>query len=76
VDYTLRPHLSLLYKELPPAVRSGLARRYVFRGERVLFDQIAAVRPGAGRDDWSDVRGWDVWVRRPLRSQVASHGLP
>jgi 2'-5' RNA ligase len=67
-DYALEPHLSLLYKELPPVVRRGLATDYTFRGERILFDHIAAVRPGAGQDDWSDVRGWVVWVRRPLRS--------
>jgi 2'-5' RNA ligase len=74
VDYTLQPHLSLLYKELPQAVRRDLASHYTFRGKTILFDHIAAVRPGAGQDGWSDVRGWVVWARRPLSLHGAPHG--
>jgi hypothetical protein len=74
VDYVLQPHLSLLYKELPQAVRRGLASHYTFRGRTILFDHIAAARPGAGQDDWSDIRGWVVWARRRLRSHGARHG--
>jgi 2'-5' RNA ligase len=73
-EYALQPHLSLLYKELPQEVRRGLAAHYTFRGERILFDHIAAARPGAGQDDWSDVRGWVVWVRRPLRRSPIRRG--
>lgn len=66
-DYTLVPHLSLLYKKLPETTREALARQHVFRSERITFDRIAAVRPAAGEADWSNVHGWDAWLHQPLR---------
>lgn len=66
-DYALVPHLSLLYKKLPETPRKALARKHVFRGQCITFDRIAAVRPASGEHDWSNVRGWDAWLRQPLR---------
>ena len=69
LDYVLKPHLSLLYKQLPGATRAALARRLDLVGQRITFDQIAAVRPGHGRHDWLDIEGWDVWLRKDLGGQ-------
>ena len=65
-DYALKPHLSLLYKQLPGPTRAVLARRLDVGGESILFGQIAAVRPGDGRDDWLEIEHWDVWLRKDL----------
>jgi hypothetical protein len=72
VDFPLVPHLSLLYKDVPRETRARLAGRYSYRGQPILFDHIAAVRPGAGEDDFSDIRRWDVWLRQRLRGPNAS----
>jgi putative hydrolase of the HAD superfamily len=66
VDYGLHPHLSLIYKVLPEAVRRQLAARYDFRGQAIVFDEIAAVRPALDDRDWMDISGWHVWLRAPL----------
>ena len=66
VDYRLQPHLSLIYKVLPEALRRGLAARHDFQGRRIVFDEVAAVRPAGADRHWMDIRGWDVWLRAPL----------
>ena len=71
-DYVLKPHLSLLYKQLPSATRTALARRFDLVGQRITFNQIAAVRPGLGRHDWLDIERWDVWLRKDLGSQSSA----
>jgi 2'-5' RNA ligase len=65
-DYTLRPHLSLLYKELGQPQREALARRVSLVGQSVRFDQLALVRPGRGQAGWEEVAGWEVWWRLGL----------
>lgn len=65
-DYILAPHLSLLYKNVPETTREALARKYIFHGERITFDRIAAARPAAGESGWSNIRGWDAWLRQVL----------
>jgi Cyclic phosphodiesterase-like protein len=70
VDYVLKPHLSLLYKRLPAATRTALAGRFDMVGQHITFDQIAAVRPGHGRHEWFEIVAWDVWLRKPLGSQI------
>lgn len=65
-DYALEPHLSLVYKVLPEAKRRELAARYDFRGQRITFDHIVAVRPAGNDDHWLDIPGWDVCLRKPL----------
>jgi hypothetical protein len=72
-EYKLAPHLSLLYcGQLQDAVRQALALEYRFRGQSIRFDQIAAVRPGTGRQDWEDVSSWEVSLRRSLRACPAN----
>jgi 2'-5' RNA ligase len=69
-DYELQPHLSLAYKALPETKRRELAARYDFRGHRITFDHIAAVRPGRDKKDWMDIRSWDTWLRKALIAKL------
>jgi len=66
-DYVFQPHLSLLYKVLPEAIRLHLADINRLHGESIAFDHIAAVRPGGRDDHWEDIAGLDLWLRAPLR---------
>lgn len=65
-DYVLQPHLSLLYKLLPETTRHALTKRFDFRGQRIAFDAIAVVHPGAGTDTWEAIERWEIEARFPL----------
>lgn len=67
-EYSLAPHLSLLYKAMPSESRATLAERHVYAGQRIVFDALAAVRPAPGQPDWSDIRRWDSSLRLSLHS--------
>ncbi|MBC7944392.1 MAG: hypothetical protein H7X91_03825 [Burkholderiales bacterium] len=68
-EYALAPHLSLLYKAMPAESRATLADRHVYAGQRIVFDEVAAVRPAPGQPDWSDIQMWDSSQRQSLRSR-------
>jgi hypothetical protein len=76
LDYELKPHLSLLYKHLPGTTRAALASRFDVVGQRIVFAQIAAVRPGEGDNKWLDIDRWDVWLRRELRNPSPARADP
>ncbi|MEZ5652244.1 MAG: hypothetical protein R3E87_17030 [Burkholderiaceae bacterium] len=65
--FSLDAHLSLIYAELPPAVRVALADGNDHRGRRLHFDDIVAVAPAAGENDFDNVPGWRIVARAPLR---------
>jgi hypothetical protein len=58
-DYTLSPHVSLLYRNIDPQKRSELARTLTPPGE-VRFDAIRAVRCKVPSVNSEDVRSWQV----------------
>jgi hypothetical protein len=61
---TYRPHLSLVYAaDLPEAVRAGAAAEHDLTGRRLRFDTVAAMVPGADKDD---VARWQLPVVRLL----------
>lgn len=63
-SYDLRPHLSLLYREaLDEARRQRLAAEHDIGGRLIRFDTLAAVLPGPGQRDLSDVPTWDTTLR-------------
>lgn len=65
------PHLSLLYRAgMPDEQRRALARRETVTGAELVFDTLAASRPGEDRDD---VARWELSVVRRLRGGA---GLP
>jgi 2'-5' RNA ligase len=65
--YSFLPHLSLLYADVSPSLRSALAQQNNHQGRRFAFDRIAAVRPASGHADLSQVANWEVFARRTLR---------
>jgi len=67
-DYKLDPHLSLLYKKIPPVVRSELADSINVPFSEVVFDTLQAVRCISPMQNRADVEAWRVITRRSLRS--------
>ena len=64
--YEFLPHLSLLYGELPQALRLELAAGNDVKGRAMRFDRVAAVKPRAGFTDLSGVERWQVFGHRRL----------
>lgn len=65
-SYDFLPHLSLLYGELPQALRQELAVQQDLHGRSIDFDRVAAVRPARGFHDLSQVSHWNVFGHRRL----------
>jgi 2'-5' RNA ligase len=60
------PHISLLYKKLPRAVKAQLASFLRLPFRRVVFDSIQAVRCVSPTKTRADVEAWRVVARRSL----------
>jgi 2'-5' RNA ligase len=58
--YDLKPHLSLLYKTMPPAARRELATSIPVPYSEVSFDAIKAVRCVSPTRSRADVEVWRV----------------
>ena len=67
-DYKLNPHLSLLYKKIPPVVRSELADSINVPFSEVTFNALQAVRCISPTQNRADVEAWRAITRRSLRS--------
>lgn len=63
--YQLRPHMSLIYAQLPATSRQSLAEAARFTFDQLVCDRLALVTPGAD-DDWHGVADWQVQGRRQL----------
>jgi len=64
-DYQPKPHLSLLYANLPQVQRETLARSILI--PKVLrFDSLKAVLTGASTRSRTDVESWRVVVEKSL----------
>ncbi len=59
-QYELKPHLSLLYNKLEPAVRRELAASIVVPFSQITFDRIKAVRCVSPTQSRADVESWRV----------------
>ena len=59
-QYELKPHLSLIYKNLPAATRRELAASIYVHFSEVTFDTIKAVRCVSPTKSSVDVEGWQV----------------
>jgi 2'-5' RNA ligase len=71
-QYELKPHLSLLYKNLPTATRSDLAASIEVPFSEVTFGAIKAVRCISPTESRADVEAWRVLgatVLSSLRAQ-------
>jgi len=58
--YELKPHLSLLYKTMPPAARRELTASISFPYSEVSFDTMKAVRCVSPTEIRADVEAWRV----------------
>ena len=66
-DYTLLPHLSLLYARVEPAVRMRLVDQFKFP-PLMRFDEVQAVNTGARNESREDVERWRLVGSTQLRS--------
>jgi 2'-5' RNA ligase len=64
--YQLKPHLSLLYKNLAAATRRELAASINVPLSEVTFDAIKAVRCPSPTQSRADVEAWHVVAAAPL----------
>jgi putative hydrolase of the HAD superfamily len=65
--YELKPHLSLLYKNLPAATRSELAASITLPFFEISFDSLQAIRCVSPTQNRADVEAWEVVASRILR---------
>ena len=61
------PHVSLLYKRLPPASKKELAKVMKLPFRSVVFDSIAAVRLTLPVRTGADVKNWKIIAKKSLR---------
>ena len=61
------PHVSLLYKKLPPAAKKELAAVMKLPFRSVVFDSIAAVRCASPSRTKADVDAWKILAKKSLR---------
>lgn len=62
------PHLSLVYKKLPPSVKRELASAIKLPFSRVIFDSIKAVRCASATQSAADVKTWRIVATKNLTS--------
>ena len=66
-QYELKPHLSLLYKNLPAASRSELAASITLPFSEIPFDSLRAIRCVSPTQKRADVEAWEVIASKILR---------
>jgi 2'-5' RNA ligase len=66
-QYELKPHLSLLYKNLPAATRSELAASIRLPSSEITFDSLQAIRCVSPTQTGADVEAWELIASRMLR---------
>jgi len=65
--YELKPHLSLLYKNLAAATRSELAASITVPFSEIPFDSLQAIRCVSPTQVRADVEAWELAAARMLR---------
>jgi putative hydrolase of the HAD superfamily len=77
--YKFNPHLSLLYKKIPSAVRAELAESLNVPFSEVMFDALQAVSCISPTQNRADVEGWRVIATTSFRAERSgveeSHGI-
>ena len=66
-QYDLKPHLSLLYKNLSAATRSELAASITLPFSEIAFDSLQAIRCVSPTQTGADVQAWELLASRILR---------
>ncbi len=65
-EYQLNPHLSLIYKTMPPEKKAEIANAVSFPFEEVRFDSAKAVISPADIKSREDVEAWRVVATQKL----------
>jgi 2'-5' RNA ligase len=65
--YELKPHLSLLYKNLAAAKRGQLAASITVPFSEITFDSLQAMRCVSPTQTGTDVEAWELITKRMLR---------
>jgi 2'-5' RNA ligase len=65
-EYQFNPHLSLIYKKMPPARKAEIATKVSLPFEEVLFDSAQAVVIPADIKSRGDVEAWRVVATQKL----------
>jgi 2'-5' RNA ligase len=66
-QYELKPHLSLLYKNLPAAARRELAASITLPFSEIPFDSLQAIRCVSPTQKRADVEAWELIASKILR---------
>lgn len=66
-NYELKPHLSLLYKNLSVAIRRELAASIKVPFSEILFDSLQAVRCVSPTQCRADIECWQMVASRMMR---------
>jgi 2'-5' RNA ligase len=66
-QYELKPHLSLLYKNLAPATRSQLAASITVPFSKISFDSLQAIRCVSPTQTAADVEAWELIASKTMR---------
>ena len=59
-DYTLNPHLSLIYKQMSEETKENLTNSLTLPKSEVLFDQVMAISSPERTQTREDVESWNV----------------
>jgi len=70
------PHVSLLYKKLPPSIKRELAATIRLPFRDVIFDSIQAVRCSLPVADRADVEGWRAVAIKRLSGERTRPRVP
>ena len=65
-DYELNPHVSLIYKTMPPDRKAEIASSVNFPFQEVLFDSARAVISPADIQSRADVEAWRIVATQKL----------
>jgi hypothetical protein len=66
-QYQLKPHLSLLYKDLPAVTRIELAASMTLPFPEIPFDSLQAIRCISPTQTRADVEAWEPIASKMLR---------
>lgn len=59
-DYTLNPHLSLIYKQMSEEIQKNLTTSLTLPKSEVLFDEVMAISSPERTQTREDVESWQV----------------
>jgi 2'-5' RNA ligase len=66
-DYTLNPHLSLIYKQMSEETQKNLTTSLTLPKSEVLFDEVMAISSPERTQTQEDVESWQVICVRKLQ---------